>query len=56
MGTIAVIYIVSFFVSIPLSFFLAKTSNPGYVLACMVLCCLLTPFIGYPIYRNWMGV
>ena len=56
MGIIGVIYIVSFFVSIPLSLFLAKTSNPGYVLACMVLCCLLTPFIGYPIYRNWVGV
>lgn len=54
MGTIAVIYIVSFFVSIPLSFFLAKTSNPGYVLVCMVLCCLLTPFIGYPLWRYIM--
>ena len=48
MGTIGVIYIILFFASIPLSFFLAKTHNPGYVLVCMVLCCLLTPFIGFP--------
>lgn len=56
MGTIGVIYIILFFVSIPLSFFLAKTPNPGYILVWMVLCSLLTPFIGYPIYRNWIGV
>lgn len=55
MGTILLLYIISFVVSVVVSPFIAKSSNPGFILVCMVLCCLLTPFVGYPIYLKWLG-